>query len=362
MRTQRTKIPVAILGATGMVGRRFAELLAEHPWFEVVAVAASSESARKTYLQAMEERGAGNAVPASLCGLKLLPVDDGKKDIAARARIVFSAFNADAAETRRIEEEYAALGLAVVSNNSAHRNTVDVPVIIPEVNEGHLALIEMQRKKRGWKDGCIVAKPNCSLQSYVPAVHALRDLEIKRVAVTTMQAVSGAGRTLEDWPEMHDNVIPFIGGEEEKSEKEPLKILGDLRGDHIEPARDPLISATCIRVPVSNGHMASIFMELGKDIPEEEIVSRWEAYAKGTLDLPSAPHPAIRYFREENRPQTRLDRDEGRGMAVSVGRLRKDGVLGWKFVALSHNTIRGAAGGAVLIGELLVDKGYVHSA
>ncbi len=326
-----TRIPVGILGATGMVGRRFISLLKNHPWFEVVCMAASPRSAGKKI---------GN--------LTVLEVEKDMIEIAQKVRLIFSAMEMEKEDIKRIENTYASLGVAVVSNNSAHRWTEDVPMIMPEINPEQLELIKQQQKKHR---GFIVVKPNCSIQSYVPLIAPLLKFQPKDVVVTTLQAVSGAGKTLESWPEMQGNVIPFINGEEEKSEKEPLKIWG---------SKGPKISATCIRVPVEDGHMASVAVSFEKKPTKEEIINAWKNFNPlWGLGLPSSPDPFITYFVEDDRPQTRLDRMVGNGMGISVGRLREDPVFDYKFVGLSHNTIRGAAGGAILIAELLKMKDYI---
>ena len=353
-------IKTGILGATGMVGQRFVSLLDGHPWFEVVAVAASPNSAGKTYAEAVKGRWCmPGGIPAAIGSLTVKEVEGDRDAIANEVDLVFSAIDMDKDDIRRVEEEYAQ-DVAVVSNNSAHRWTEDVPMIMPEINPDHVTLIDAQRKKRGWK-GLLAVKPNCSLQSYVPVISALQSFDVKKVEVTTLQAISGAGKTFKTWPEMVDNVIPFIGGEEEKSEREPMKILGNVADGRIEEAKSPVISATCIRVPVSDGHMASVAMELGREMSEKDFITRLESYNPlAGMDLPSAPKQMIRYCPEDDRPQTHDERDYADGMGVTVGRLRKDDVLGWKFVALSHNTIRGAAGGAILVAELLKAKGYVN--
>ena len=341
---ENKKIPVGILGATGMVGQKFISLLKDHPWFEVTIVAASRKSAGK-----------------KLGSLTIYSVEDDIDIISQKCRFVFSAIDAEKDLIKKIEGAYAEKGVPVVSNNSAHRWTSDVPMIIPEINGEHLDMILTQQKNRGWAEGFIVVKPNCSLQSYVPLLHAWKDFQPKQVIVSTYQAVSGAGKTLETWPEMADNVIPFIGGEEEKSEKEPAKILGKIKNGKFILENKIKISANCIRVPVSDGHMAAINIKFGKKVSKEKLIEALKDFKNplAGLGLPSAPEPSLTYFEEENRPQTRLDRDLGNGMAISVGRLREDAVLGWKCVALSHNTIRGAAGGAILTAELLVKKGYI---
>lgn len=336
------KIPVGILGATGMVGQRFVTLLENHPWFKLVVVAASPRSAGKT-----------------IANLTVQAVERDLDQIAQKVSLVFSALDMEKEDIKGIEEAYAGKGIVVVYTNSAHRWTVDVPMLMPEINPNHLELIKFQQKNHGWKKGLIVVKPNCSIQSYVPLLTPLLKFGIKEVTVTTLQAVSGAGKTMASWPEMHDNVIPYIPGEEEKSEKEPLKIWGDLRNGKIKLA-DVKISATCIRVPVSDGHIAAVSIVFNKKISREKILKEWENFNPlQDLKLPSAPNPFITVMADEDRPQTRLDRELGKGMGISVGRLREE-EKGFKFIGLSHNTIRGAAGGAILTAELLVKKGYIN--
>jgi aspartate-semialdehyde dehydrogenase len=356
------KLKVGILGATGMVGQRFVTLLEDNPWFEVTCVAASPSSAGKTYEKAVEGRWQMQAgIPAKVKKLVVKKVEEDLNVIAKEVDFVFSAIDMDKHKIQEIEEMYAKNNVPVVSNNSAHRWTEDVPMIIPEINPEHTALIDIQRKNRGWGKGLIAVKPNCSIQSYVPIIKALERYDPRQVSVTTLQAISGAGKTFETWPEMVDNVIPLIGGEEEKSEKEPMKVLGKINKGKLEIAKKPEISATCIRVPATNGHMASVSIRLGKDIDEKTFIDAIRNYNNPItgLNLPSAPKEFLKYFDEENRPQTKLDRDFEKGMGITVGRLRKDPILGWKFVALSHNTIRGAAGGAILLAELLKAKGYI---
>ncbi|MBI2338019.1 aspartate-semialdehyde dehydrogenase [Candidatus Daviesbacteria bacterium] len=353
------KIPVGILGATGMVGQRFITLLANHPWFEVVCVAASPKSAGKKYQDAVEGRWVMDMpIPESIGDLIVMAVEDDMDEIAEQVRLVFSCLDMDKEKIKGVENLFAERGIAVVSNNSAHRWSEDVPMIMPEINPEHLELIKIQQKNRS-RQGFIVVKPNCSIQSYVPLLTPLLKFEPKKVVVTTLQAVSGAGKTLENWPEMQENIIPFISGEEEKSEKEPLKIWGEVKDGVVELAAGPEISATCIRVPLNDGHMASVSVSFEKKVSKEEIIEAWKKFnpLKG-LGLPSAPDPFITVMEEEDRPQTRLDRNLGNGMGVSVGRLRED-KDGWKFIGLSHNTIRGAAGGAILTAELLKEKGYI---
>jgi len=356
------KLKVGILGATGMVGQRFVSLLERHPWFETAVVAASPKSAGKTYAEAVKGRWVMETkIPENVKKLIVKEVEGDISRITKEVDLVFSALDMDKEKIREIEEAYASKDVPVVSNNSAHRWTEDVPMIIPEINPGHIKLIDVQRKNRGWKKGLIAVKPNCSIQSYVPMIKALEKYESKKVEVTTAQAISGAGKTFETWPEMIDNVIPFISGEEEKSEKEPMKILGKIKGSKLVLAEMPKISATCLRVAAADGHIASVSIELGKDISEKEFIDAIRNYHNpiAELNLPSAPKQFIKYFDEEDRPQTKLDRNFENGMGITVGRLRKDAILGWKFVSLSHNTIRGAAGGAILTAELLKAKGYI---
>jgi len=355
------KLKVGVLGATGMVGQRFLTLLEAHPWFEVTLVAASAASAGKTYAEATRGRWALEApMPAAAAAL---PVKNASQidAIAGEVDFVFCAVDMPKAETAKLEEDYARRETPVVSNNSAHRATPDVPMMIPEVNWEHANVIEAQRHRLGTKRGFVAVKPNCSVQSYVPALHPLLRFGPKRLAVCTYQAISGAGKTFATWPEMQDNVIPFIKGEEEKSEVEPLKIWGRLGGAAIENAAAPVISAQCIRVPASDGHMAAAFVEFERKPSREEILAAWKSWIPRPqeLELPSAPRPFLTYFEDDARPQTRLDRDLGHGMGVSIGRLRPDPLFGWRFVSLSHNTVRGAAGGAVLTAELLVKDGWI---
>jgi aspartate-semialdehyde dehydrogenase len=359
----RKKIPVAVLGATGMVGQRFVTLLADHPWFELKVVAASARSAGRSYADAVEGRWAPNTpIPPAIAGITVLEVEKDDKAIAGTVSLAFSAVDMDKARIRAFEEHYAGMDVAVVSNNSAHRWTEDVPMMIPEINPQHADLIAIQRRNRGWKRGLIVVKSNCSIQSYVPVLHALRAFEPERAIVSMYQAISGAGKTFATWPEMTDNVIPFIGGEEKKSEIEPMKIWGEIRNGKLELAARPVISATCIRVPVTDGHMASVNVSFSKPADRESLIRAIREFKNPVADLglPSSPESFLRYFDEEDRPQTRLDRDLGKGMTISVGRLREDPILGWRFVALSHNTLRGAAGGGVLTAEFLAAKGLVE--
>lgn len=356
------KIPVAILGATGMVGQRLITLLQDHPWFEIVCLAASAKSAGKTYGEAVQNRWALEEIPAEeINKLVVYSIEKDIEKIAENAKLVFSAFDADKDFIKNIEETYAAAGLAVVSNNSAHRWTDDVPMVMPEINPGHLEMIDVQRNNRGWDSGCIIVKPNCSIQSYVPLLTAWQEFEPHNVIVSTYQAISGAGKTFDTWPEMLDNVIPFIGGEEEKSENEPSKIWAKVKNGEFKLQEIPEISANCFRVPVLDGHMAAINLGFKKDVSKEKLISAIKNFENPLreLGLPSAPEPFLTYFEDENRPQTKLDRNLHGGMGISIGRLRNDPILGWKCAALSHNTLRGAAGGSVLSAELLVKKGYV---
>ncbi len=356
------KLKAGILGATGMVGQRFITLLADHPWFEITALAASERSAGKTYEEAVGSRWKLDiAMPECVKKMVVMNVSDIAA-VGEKVDFVFSAVDMTKDEIRKIEEAYAKAEIPVVSNNSAHRWTEDVPMIIPEINPEHLDIIESQKKRLGTKKGFVAVKPNCSIQSYTPALFALKEFKPSKVVVSTYQAISGAGKTFADWPEMNDNVIPYIGGEEEKSEQEPLKVFGKIEGDRIVKADGPVISAQCIRVPVSNGHLATVSVSFEKKPTKEEILERWNSFKPVTdeLGLPSAPGKFIKYFEEDNRPQTGLDRDYERGMGVTLGRLREDTLFDYKFVGLSHNTLRGAAGGAVLMAELLKAKGYLY--
>ena len=356
------KYNVGIIGGTGMVGQRFATLLENHPWFTVKVIAASPRSAGKTYEEAVGNRWAMTTpMPEAMKNMIVMDATADVDKIAGMVDFVFCAVDMKKDEIRALEERYAKAECPVVSNNSAHRGTPDVPMIIPEINADHAEIIPAQRKRLGTKRGFIAVKSNCSLQSYVPALHPLMDLGITNALACTYQAISGAGKTFETWPEMIDNVIPYIGGEEEKSEKEPMKIWGTIQGDEIVNATSPSITAQCLRVPVSDGHMAAVFASFEKKIELDEIISRWENY-KGRpqeLNLPSAPKQFLHYFTEDNRPQTKSERNLENGMAVSIGRLRPDTQYDIKFVCLSHNTLRGAAGGAVLVAELLCAEGYI---
>ncbi|MBH1940458.1 aspartate-semialdehyde dehydrogenase [Mobilitalea sibirica] len=355
------KLRVGILGGTGMVGQRFISLLDNHPWFEVVTVAASPRSAGKTYEEAVGDRWKMNTpMPESVKKLVVKNVNE-VTEVSESVDFVFSAVDMTKDEIKAIEEAYAKTGTPVVSNNSAHRWTPDVPMVVPEINPEHLEAIKAQRERLGTDRGFIVVKPNCSIQSYTPALHALKEYGPKVVVATTYQAISGAGKNFADWPEMVDNVIPYIGGEEEKSEQEPLRIWGKVEDGQIKKADGPLITTQCIRVPVTDGHTAAVFVSFDKKPSKEEMIKAWNEY-KGVpqeLNLPSAPKQFIKYFEEENRPQTKLDRDYENGMGVCLGRLREDSVYDYKFIGLSHNTVRGAAGGAVLIAELLKAQGYI---
>ncbi len=355
------KLKVGVLGATGMVGQRFVALLEKHPWFDVTLVAASPSSAGKTYGEAVKGRWslAGSA-PEKTAGLVVRDASDVAA-IAPEVDFVFCATDMSKEETLALEDAYAKAETPVVSNNSAHRATPDVPMMIPEINHDHAKVIDAQRKRLGTKRGFVAVKPNCSLQSYVPAIHPLMDFGPQKIAVCTYQAISGAGKTFASWPEMVDNLIPFIKGEEEKSEREPMKIWGALEGGAIVPRREPVISAQCIRVPASDGHMAAVFVSFARKPSEAEILARWREF-KGRpqeLGLPSAPTPFLTYFEDPSRPQTKLDRDIGGGMGVAIGRLRADALFDYRFVCLSHNTVRGAAGGAVLTAELLAKDGWI---
>lgn len=359
---QNKKLRVGLLGATGMVGQRFVRLLENHPWFQVACLAASERSAGKTYGEAIRGRWAQKTpAPKDLQNLQVLEVEKDMRTMSQNVDFIFSAVSLDKEKVKEVEIAYAGFGIPVVSCNSAHRWTEDVPMLIPEINAGHITLIDFQRKNRNWNRGLIAVKPNCSIQSYVPVLEALKSFGLKKCVVTTCQAISGAGKTFQTWPEMVDNVNPYISGEEKKSEDEPLKIWGTVGNGKCVPATEPLISATCIRVPVTDGHMASVSVEFKTKPSKEEIIRAIQNFKNpiGDLDLPSSPDKFLVYFEEDDRPQTALDRDLGNGMTVSVGRFRPDPILHWKFVALSHNTLRGAAGGAVLIAELLVKKGYI---
>ena len=352
---------VGVVGATGMVGQRFVSLLENHPWFRVAVLAASPRSAGKTYEEAVGSRWAmSTPMPEAVKKMVVLDASDVKA-VASKVDFIFCAVDMKKDEIKALEEAYAKAECPVISNNSAHRMTPDVPMIIPEVNPGHAEVIPFQRARLGTKRGFIAVKSNCSLQSYVPALHPLMaDYGVTKTLVCTYQAISGAGKTFGRWPEMVDNVIPYIGGEEEKSEREPLKIWGSIKDGVIVPVESPSITAQCLRVACSDGHMAAVFVSFDKKPSIDEIKEKWASFAgePQKLDLPSAPKQFLRYFEEPDRPQTRLDRNLENGMAVSIGRLREDTQYDYKFVCLSHNTLRGAAGGGVLLAELLAAKGY----
>ncbi len=355
------KYNVGIIGCTGMVGQRFATLLENHPWFTVKALAASARSAGKTYEEAVGNKWKMSApIPESM---KNIIVEDATNDIesiVSKVDFVFCAVDMKKDEIKALEESYAKHECPVVSNNSANRGVNDVPMVVPEINADHIEVIKHQRERLGTKRGFIAVKSNCSLQSYVPAITPLMDLGVTKVLACTYQAISGAGKTFETFPEIIDNVIPFIGGEEEKSEQEPMKLWGKVENGVIVNATTPNVTAQCLRVPVSDGHTAAVFVSLDKKVSKEEIIKRWETFSGPAqeLGLPSAPKQFLHYFTEDNRPQAKLDRNLENGMAVSIGRLREDSQYDWKFVCLSHNTLRGAAGGGVLLAELLAAKGY----
>lgn len=355
------KLKVGVLGATGMVGQRFLSLLENHEWFDVVCVAASPRSAGKTYEEAVGDRWKlDTPMPEKVKKLIVENVNDVEK-VSSQVDFVFSAVDMTKDEIKAIEEAYAKTETPVVSNNSAHRWTSDVPMVVPELNPEHLEVIKFQQERLGTKRGFIAVKPNCSIQSYAPALHALKEFNPVRVVATTYQAISGAGKNFSDWPEMVGNIIPYIGGEEEKSEQEPLRIWGKIENGVIVKAEAPLITTQCIRVPVLNGHTAAVFVDFEKKPSKEEMIAKWRSF-KGLpqeLELPSAPKHFIQYLEEDNRPQVALDVNYERGMGVSIGRLREDSLFQYKFVGLSHNTLRGAAGGAVLIAELLVKQGRI---
>ena len=356
------KLKVGVLGATGMVGQRFLSLLENHEWFDVVCVAASPRSAGKTYEEAVGGRWKlDTPMPEKVKKLIVENVNDVEK-VSSQVDFVFSAVDMTKDEIKAIEEAYAKTETPVVSNNSAHRWTPDVPMVVPELNPEHLEVIKFQQERLGTKRGFIAVKPNCSIQSYAPALHALKEFNPVRVVATTYQAISGAGKNFSDWPEMVGNIIPYIGGEEEKSEQEPLRIWGKVENGVIVKAEAPLITTQCIRVPVLNGHTAAVFVDFEKKPSKEEMIAKWRNF-KGLpqeLELPSAPKHFIQYLEEDNRPQVALDVNYERGMGISIGRLREDSLFQYKFVGLSHNTLRGAAGGAVLIAELLVKQGRIQ--
>ena len=355
------KLKVGILGGTGMVGQRFISILENHPWFEVTTIAASPRSAGQTYEQAVGGRWKMTTpMPEAVKNIIVKNVNEVEA-VASEVDFVFSAVDMTKDEIKAIEEAYAKTETPVVSNNSAHRWTPDVPMVIPEINAEHFAVIESQKKRLGTTRGFIAVKPNCSIQSYTPVLTAWKEFEPYEVVATTYQAISGAGKTFKDWPEMEGNIIPYIGGEEEKSEKEPLRVWGEVKDGEIVPATTPVITCQCIRVPVLNGHTAAVFVKFKKNPTKEQLIEKLRAF-KGLpqeLELPSAPKQFIQYLEEDNRPQVTLDVDYENGMGVSVGRLREDTVYDWKFIGLSHNTLRGAAGGAVLCAETLKAQGYI---
>ncbi len=355
------KLKVGILGATGMVGQRFIALLENHPWFEVVTVAASPRSEGKTYQEAVGERWKMTTpIPEAVKNLIVMNVNEVEK-VAATVDFVFSAVDMTKEEIRAIEERYAKTETPVVSNNSAHRWTPDVPMVVPEINPEHFDVIPFQRERLGTKRGFIAVKPNCSIQSYAPVLTAWKEFEPYEVVATTYQAISGAGKTFKDWPEMEGNIIPYIGGEEEKSEQEPLRLWGKMEDGIIQKAMGPKITCQCIRVPVLDGHTAAVFVKFKKTVTKAQLIEKLVNF-KGLpqeLNLPSAPKQMIQYLEEDNRPQVTMDVNYENGMGVSIGRIREDSVYDWKFVGLSHNTVRGAAGGAILCAELLKAKGYI---
>lgn len=356
------KYNVGVIGATGMVGQRFMTLLNNHPWFDVKVLAASPRSAGKKYSDAVGAKWCMDvAIPEKMKDIVVMDATADIEKIASQVDFVFCAVDMKKDEIKALEEAYAKAECPVISNNSAHRHTPDVPMIVPELNAEHAKIIPAQRKRLGTKRGFIAVKSNCSLQSYVPALFPLSKFGIKDVLVCTYQAISGAGKTFDTWPEMLDNVIPYIGGEEEKSEKEPLKIWGKIEGDEIVPAKSPNFTAQCLRVPVSNGHMGAVFVRFENKPSKEEILNIWKEFSGRAqeLNLPHAPKQFLNYFEEDNMPQTKLQRDLEGGMAISIGRLREDTQYDYKFVCLSHNTLRGAAGGGVLLAELLCAEGYM---
>ena len=355
------KLKVGILGATGMVGQRFIALLENHPWFQVVTVAASPRSAGRTYEEAVGDRWKMTTpMPEAVKKLVVMNVNEVEK-VAAGVDFVFSAVDMTKDEIKAIEEAYAKTETPVVSNNSAHRWTPDVPMVVPEINPEHFDVIPFQKKRLGTERGFIAVKPNCSIQSYAPVLTAWKEFEPYEVVATTYQAISGAGKTFKDWPEMEGNIIPYIGGEEEKSEQEPLRLWGTIEDGVIVKAKSPVITCQCVRVPVLNGHTAAVFVKFRKKVTKEQLIEKLREF-KGVpqeLKLPSAPAQFIQYLEEDNRPQVTADVDFERGMGISVGRLREDTVYDYKFIGLSHNTVRGAAGGAVLCAELLTARGYI---
>ena len=357
------KLKVGILGGTGMVGQRFISLLENHPWFEVTTIAASPRSAGQTYEAAVGDRWKMDTpMPEAVKNIIVKNVNEVDA-VASEVDFVFSAVDMTKDEIKAIEEAYAKTETPVVSNNSAHRWTPDVPMVVPEINPGHYDVIEFQKKRLGTKRGFIAVKPNCSIQSYAPVLTAWKKFEPTQVVVSTYQAISGAGKTFKDWPEMMGNIIPYIGGEEEKSEKEPLRLWGEIKDGVIVPAEAPIITSQCIRVPVLNGHTATVFVNLAKKAAKEELIEAMTSFSgkPQELGLPSAPKQFIQYLTEDNRPQVTEDVMFENGMGISVGRLREDTLFDWKFVGLSHNTLRGAAGGALLSAELLKALGYISA-
>ena len=355
------KLKVGILGGTGMVGQRFISLLEDHPWYEVVAIAASARSAGKTYEEAVGGRWKMDTpMPEAVKNLVVMNVNEVEK-VAEKVDFVFSAVDMKKEEIRQIEDAYARTETPVVSNNSAHRWTPDVPMVVPEINPEHFDVIEAQKKRLGTTRGFVAVKPNCSIQAYAPALTAWKEFEPLEVVATTYQAISGAGKTFKDWPEMIGNIIPYIGGEEEKSEQEPLKLWGKIVDGQIVKAELPVITTQCVRVPVLNGHTAAVFVKFGKKPTKEQLIEALENFRgePQELELPSAPKQFIQYLKEDDRPQVMTDVNYERGMGVSLGRLREDTVYDYKFIGLAHNTVRGAAGGAVLCAELLTAKGYI---
>ena len=355
------KLKVGILGGTGMVGQRFISLLENHPWFEVTTIAASPRSAGKTYEEAVGDRWKMTTpMPEAVKKIMVMNVNEVEK-VASQVDFVFSAVDMTKEEIKAIEEAYAKTETPVVSNNSAHRWTPDVPMVVPEINPEHMKVIEFQKKRLGTERGFVAVKPNCSIQSYAPVLTAWKEFEPYEVVATTYQAISGAGKTFKDWPEMVGNIIPYIGGEEEKSEQEPLKVWGTVEDGKIVNATTPSITTQCLRVPVSNGHTAAVFVSFEKKPSKEEILEAWKTF-KGEpqeLELPLAPKQFIHYFEENDRPQTHTERDIYGGMGITAGRLREDNNFDWRFIGLSHNTLRGAAGGAMLGAELLTALGYL---
>lgn len=361
MRQLEKKLKVGILGGTGMVGQRFISLLEDHPWFEVTTIAASARSAGKTYEDAVGGRWKMKTpMPESVKHIEVMDVKDVER-VAASVDFVFSAVDMSKDEIKAIEEDYARTETPVVSNNSAHRWTPDVPMVVPEINIDHFDVIQYQKKRLGTERGFIAVKPNCSIQGYVPALAAWAEFEPYEVVATTYQAISGAGKTFADWPEMVENIIPYIGGEEEKSEQEPLRILGRIEDGRIVKAESPVITCQCVRVPVLDGHTAAVFVKFKKKPTKEELIEKLRSFSgfPQEAELPNAPKHFIRYMEEDDRPQVKLDVDYENGFGVTIGRLREDSVYDFKFIGLAHNTVRGAAGGAVLCAEALTEKGYI---